>query len=56
MIERSEVWATWRDRERVVLDVDGGPHRVDDPEVDDRVDPDRDVVAGDAVLGGHRHA
>ena len=39
------------DREQVVLDIDRGLDRVHHPEVDDRVDPDADVVAGDALLG-----
>ena len=56
MIDRSDVCATCADGEQVVLDVDDRRDRVDDPEVDDRVDPDGDVVAGDAVLRGHRHA
>ena len=55
MIDRSEVCATWPMAEHVVLDVDGRPHRIDHAEVDDRVDPDRHVVPGDAVLRGHRH-
>src|SRR5690606_30482964 len=41
-------------REPVVLHTDDGLHRVDHLEVDDRVDPDGDVVPGDAVLRGHR--
>ena len=43
------------DRGHVVLDVDGDPYRIAHVEVDDGVDPDGDVVAGDAVLGGHGH-
>ncbi len=42
------------DGEAVVLDVDQGRGGVDDLEVDDRVDADRDVVAGDALLGRDR--
>ena len=40
-------------REGVVLHVDERLDRVDDPVVDDRVHPHRDVVAGDALLAGH---
>src|SRR5690606_18436848 len=35
----------------VVLDLDGGPRRIDDAEVDHRIDPYGDVVAADHVLG-----
>ena len=39
----------------VVLYVDDDLDRVEDAVVDDGVDADGDVVAGDAFLGGHRH-
>jgi hypothetical protein len=41
----------------VVLHVDDDFDRVEDAVVDDGVDADGDVVAGDALLGGdgHRH-
>lgn len=35
----------------VVLDLENGPQRVDDPEVDHRIDTDRDIVARDQILG-----
>ncbi len=43
------------DREAVVLDLDHRVGGVHDLEVDHRVHPDRHVVVGDALLGGHRH-
>jgi hypothetical protein len=39
----------------VVLHVDDDLDRVEDAVVDDGVDADGDVVAGDAFLGGDRH-
>src|ERR1700682_4183009 len=39
----------------VVLYVDSHPDRLRDIEIDDGIHPDRHVVAGDAVLGGHGH-
>ena len=43
------------DGELIVLDIDDGLARIDDLEVDDGVDADGDVVAGDALLSGNRH-
>ena len=42
-------------RVEVVLDLDDRVLRIDDAEVDHRVDLDRDVVARDHVLGRHVH-
>ena len=39
----------------IALDLDDRPARIDDAEVDDRVDLDRDVVARDDVLRRHVH-
>jgi len=54
MTERSDV-CDLGNGEHVVLHVDGGQHRIEDPEVHHRVHSHRDVVPGDAVLGRHRH-
>ena len=56
MTDRSEVCASCEIAHSVVLHVHDGLDRVDHPEVDDRVDPDADVVLGDALLrrDGHR--
>src|ERR1035438_4081520 len=44
------------DGELVVLHIDDRLERVDDPVIDDRIYPQRDVVAGDGLLSGHsRH-
>src|SRR5699024_6422969 len=43
------------DGEPVVLDLDDRLARIDDLELDDRIDADGDVVAGDALLSRHRH-